>query len=131
MSEETQKSVHEWCKATFSHYVGVKGRAVALLEEAVELALGCGMDEATIEAVVKVPILKEKILMANGERNWSSEDDEGEVADVLLCLYAYAEEANHDAHVALDRKMAVNRSRGAEYYAKKTAQKEELGFILP
>jgi NTP pyrophosphatase (non-canonical NTP hydrolase) len=58
------------------------------------------------------------------------ESDAGEVADVLLCTYAYAEEAGIDSHKELNDKMRENRSRAAEYYAAKTAQKEDMGFIL-
>lgn len=128
--KETQKSVHGWCIDTFPRHVGLPGRAIATLEEAVELAIAAGIDEETILAAVKVPIQKEKVRVANGERGKPREDAE-EVADVLLCVYAYAEEAGYDAHEELDLKMAQNRSRGKEYYAKKTAAKEELGFILP
>jgi hypothetical protein len=128
---ETQKSVHEWCKATFPRHVGLQGRAIALIEEAVELALACGTPRDAIEASVRVPILKEDIRLKIGERNWHQREDAEEVADVLLCLYAYAEEAGYSAHQELDDKMEINRSRTAEYYAKKTAQKEELGGINP
>lgn len=128
---ETQKSIHEWCKATFPRHVGKQGRAVALLEEAVELALACGVESDAIFAAVRVPILKEAIRVSTGEREHHPDNDLEEVADVLLCLYAYAEERGCDAHAELDNKMAVNRTRTAEYYAQKTARKEELGFILP
>jgi NTP pyrophosphatase (non-canonical NTP hydrolase) len=128
---ETQKSVHEWCKATFPRHVGLPGRAIALIEEAVELALACGVEPVTIEAAVKVPMIKESIQQQIGEYKWHDRYDAEEVADVLLCVYAYAEEAGYDAHKELDLKMETNRTRSVEYYAKKTAHKEELGFILP
>jgi NTP pyrophosphatase (non-canonical NTP hydrolase) len=128
---ETQKSIHEWCKATFPKHIGEQGRAVALLEEAVELALAAGVKEDAIMAAVKVPILKETIRVSTGERERKYDDDLEEMADVLLCLYAYAEERGGDAHAELDRKMVINRGRSTEYYAKKTAHKQELGFILP
>jgi NTP pyrophosphatase (non-canonical NTP hydrolase) len=131
MAIETQKSVHEWCKATFTRHIGVKGRAVALVEEAVELALACGVDSKAIKSVVEVPIIKESIRLFNGERKWHDREDAEEVADVLLCLYAYAEEAGYDAHKELDEKMALNRTRSKEYYANKTAEKEDWGYILP
>lgn len=125
---ETQKSIHEWCKATFPRHAGIKGRAVALVEEAVELAIAAGLDAETISAAVMTPMRKEVMRLARGEAPGGQAE---EIADVLLCLYAYAEEAGIDSHQELDQKMAINRNRSAEYYAQKTARKEELGFILP
>jgi NTP pyrophosphatase (non-canonical NTP hydrolase) len=128
--KETQKSVHGWCKAMFPGYVGVKGRAVALIEEAVELSIAAGVPYDTIRAAVEVPILKETVRMGSGQ-SWNPNADREEVADVLVCVYAYAEEAGYDAHQELDEKMELNRSRSMEYYAKKTAEKMDKGFILP
>lgn len=124
---ETQQTIHEWCKATFPRHVGKKGRAIALLEEAAELALAAGVGFDAIRQAVEVPMKKHII---REMRNEPMESDAGEVADVLLCLYAYAEEGSIDSHRELDAKMAENRSRPTEYYAAKTAAKEELGFIL-
>jgi NTP pyrophosphatase (non-canonical NTP hydrolase) len=127
IQHETQQSIHQWCKETFPRHVGVKGRAVALIEEAIELGLAGGLTIEEILAAVNTPIYK----LAEATADTPMESDAGEVADVLLCLYAYAQEAGHDAHAELDKKMAVNRSRSKEYYAKKTAHKEDLGFLLP
>lgn len=151
---ETQKSVHEWCKTTFSRFAGLQGRATALLEEAVELALTAGLSSETIYATARVPILKEA---ARAKSGWPTiqcrkcaaffwvpdgcacgehkpfnsmtgkNGDAEEIADVMICVYACAEEAGYDARKELDEKMALNRSRPAEYYAEKTARKEELG----
>ena len=131
MEHETQKPVYDWCTSMFPKHVGTKGRAVALVEEAVELALAAGVNADVIQAAVKVPMLKELIRLSNGERSSHQREDAEEIADVLVCVYAYAEEAGYDAHDELDKKMAINRSRPKEYYAAKTAQKEDLGFILP
>jgi hypothetical protein len=126
---ETQKSVYQWCKATFPKFAGLKGRAIALVEEAVELALAAGVNPEAIRAAANVPILKEE------ETHWTAlavpNRDAEEVADALLCVYAYAEEAGYDAHRELDEKMALNRGRPQEYYDGKTAHKEELGYVLP
>jgi hypothetical protein len=124
---ENQKSIHEWCKDTFPRHVGTKGRAIALIEEAVELGIAAGLSLKEIQSAVDVPIFK----LAEQTQAGPLESDAGEVADVLLCLYAYAEEAGYDAHKELDAKMRTNRSRPKEYYAAKTAHKEDLGFILP
>lgn len=124
---ETQQTIHEWCKETFPRHVGKKGRAIALLEESAELALAAGVSFEAIRQAVEVPMKKHII---REMRNEPLESDAGEVADVLLCLYAYAQEAGYDAHKELDSKMATNRTRTIEYYANKTAQKEDLGFIL-
>jgi NTP pyrophosphatase (non-canonical NTP hydrolase) len=107
--------------------VGTKGRAVALVEEVIELAIAAGLSLKEIDAAVATPIKK----VAEMTQADVMESDAGEVADVLLCLYAYAEEAGYDAHKELDAKMRINRSRTKEYYAAKTAHKENLGFLLP
>jgi len=120
---ETQKSVHEWCKVTFPRFMGQQGRATAVLEEAVELALAAGVNTETIYATVRVPIMKEST------RNQANAPEE--IADVLVSLYSCAEEMGLDAHAELGKKMELNRSRPTEYYAEKTAQKEGLGYILP
>lgn len=124
---ETQKTIHEWCKDTFPRHVGKKGRAIALLEEAAELALAAGVGFEAIRQAVEVPIKKH---IARIDAGVELESDAGEVADVLLCLYAYAEEGSIDSHGELDAKMRENRSRPTSYYAAKTAAKEALGFIL-
>lgn len=121
---ETQESVFHWCDATFPRHRGKQGRATALVEEAVELCLAAGMSPEDIRAAVEVPMKKARLRP-------ETESDAGEVADVLICLYSYAEEVGFDAHEELDTKMAKNRTRSAEFYAKKTDQKVALGMKLP
>jgi NTP pyrophosphatase (non-canonical NTP hydrolase) len=128
---ETQKSVHSWCVATFPRYASKKGHALALLSEAVELALAAGLAAGlafdTIRRAVEVPIIKHLNRLTEGE---PLESDAGEVADVLVNVYAYAEEAGIDAQAELDKKMKENRQRLGDHYAAKTAQAEALGLVI-
>lgn len=121
---ETQSSVYRWCKDTFPEFKGLKGRATALVEEAVELCLAAGMTKEEIEAAVSVPLQKANLRKED-------ESDRGEIADVQICVWAYAEEAGFSAQHETDKKMEINRSRPPEYYEMKTKQKKELGMKLP
>lgn len=125
--KETQESVYQWTKDTFPRHVGVHGRAVALVEEAVELALAAGLTAEDIYDTVRIPI--QKAVSDIIERK-PQESDRGEIADVLICVYAYAAEAGFDSQEALDDKMAVNRSRSKEYYDAKTQKKHDMGLPL-
>jgi hypothetical protein len=119
--EETQQSVFEWCRDTFPRHAGIKGRAIALIEEAVELGVAAGLSDEEIRAAVEVPLKKAKMRSED-------ESDRGEVGDVLICVLAYAGERGFDAYDEMVKKMIVNRSRTKEYYATKTSEKESLGM---
>lgn len=124
---ENQKSVHEWCVTLFPRYASKKGHIIAMIGEVVELALAAGLGFDTIRRAVEVPIMKHLNRVAEGE---PLESDAGELADVLINVYAYAEQAGLDAQVELDKKMRANRQHMAEYYAGKTTQNEALGLVL-
>lgn len=55
-------------------------------------------------------------------------DIHDEAADVLACLYAYADQQRFDLLCALDQKMDLNRSRPQAYYDKKSRKKKQLGI---
>lgn len=127
---ETQQSVSQWCRDVFPEYLGLDNRSIAVLEEAVELALGCGVTPETIRSVIEVPIRKEI------ERGWQpgSQPDranlEEEVGDLQINLFAIAEEAGIRTQGALNAKMEKNRSRPLEYYRAKSQRKVEMGLRL-
>lgn len=118
---ETPQTVHEWVDKTFPDYATKGRRALAMIEETVELGLAAGLTSEDIMKAVLVPILKQK------ERNEAGDDAE-ELGDVLLSVYAYGGVAKIDAHAELDKKMAINRKRPDEYYRMKNKQKKELGM---
>jgi len=124
---ETQKSVHTWIKRVFPEWKGARGRALALVEEVTELALAAGLTPEDAQTAVNMVVSKHNSRVAAGE---PLESDEGEVGDVYLCLFAYAEERGIDAQACLDEKMAKNRAKPDEHYFAKTQQKKSLGLAL-
>lgn len=124
---ETQKSIYTWIKRVFPEWKGARGRALAIVEESTELALAAGLNPEEIQTAVDMVVAKHNERVAAGE---PLESDEGEVADVLLCVYAYAEERSMDAQEVLDEKMAKNRAKPDEHYFAKTRQKRNLGLAL-
>ena len=126
---ENQVTVHSWVKDVFPEWSGVRARALAIVEEAVELALATGLTKPEIESAVNLPCVKEFKRIA-ADPNYKPEDPRGEVADVYINVLAYAEEAGFDAKKELDAKMKKNRSRSKEHYRAKTAQKKALGLKL-
>jgi len=124
---ETQRSIYTWIKRVFPEWKGARGRALAIAEESTELALAAGLSPEEIQTAVDMVVAKHNARVAAGE---PLESDEGEVADVYLCLLAYAEERNLDAQAVLDAKMAKNRAKPDEHYFAKTRQKRNLGLAL-
>lgn len=124
---ETQASIYTWIKRVFPEWRGARGRALALVEEVTELALAAGLSPEDAQTAVNMVISKHNTRVAAGE---PLESDEGEVADVYLCLLAYAEERGMDAQAVLDEKMLKNRAKPDEHYFAKTRQKRSLGLAL-
>lgn len=119
---EKQKSVSEWSHSIFGHlFTDIRQRAIASLEENVEVSLAAGLTPEEIRAVVEVPIRK---MEASGDRG----DLALELADEQICLWAFAEMAGVDVLEQVNRKMAVNRSRPKSYYDEKLKQKALLGM---
>jgi NTP pyrophosphatase (non-canonical NTP hydrolase) len=125
---ETQQSLSRWVRDTFPEYQGKYNRFVALLEEVAELGLEVGVSPETIRRVIEIPIRKETERGNIGDRERDPADLYEEVGDVLMNVYAFAEEAGIEAQAALDAKMSKNRARPLSYYQAKTAQKRELGL---
>jgi NTP pyrophosphatase (non-canonical NTP hydrolase) len=125
---ETQQTVNAWVHDCFPEWSGPRARALAIIEEAVELALATGLSTEEIKSAVDLPIIKET--MRRLDPDYVPEGPDGEVADTLLNVLAYAEEIKVDAHKALNEKMKINRSRPKEHYLKKTAEKKALGLKL-
>lgn len=122
-ARETQESITAWCDVFPPKPVGeVELRIVRLLEEVVELAVAAGVDRARLLEVVNICFDK-------SAPDWGREDEiPGEAADVLIALYCLATRAGFDLHAVVDARMIRNRARPAEYYARKTAAKAELGL---
>jgi hypothetical protein len=120
---ETQETVSTWSSNAFPLYHGKKNKAIACLEEAVELAMASGCTPADVRRVIEVPIHKEIMRGVDG-------DPQEECADLLSCVYAYAGDSNFSVHESLDMKMALNRSRPDSYYHAKVAYKQDLGLGL-
>lgn len=125
---ETQKSVHAWIAVTFPEWSGSQGRALAIIEEAVELGLAANLSPEQIQSAVDLSVGQAK---RRAEAGTPVEADEGEVADIQLNLWAYAEERGFSAQDAVDKKMAKNRLKPLEQYRAKTKLKRELGLQLP
>jgi NTP pyrophosphatase (non-canonical NTP hydrolase) len=124
---ETPQSVYEWIKATFPEWKGTPGRALAVVEETVELALAAGLQPEQLQTAVDLAVQKFRARESAGE---PPESDEGEVADTLLCLYAYAYERGIDPFEALEKKMKKNRSKPLSHFQAKTREKKKLGLAL-
>jgi hypothetical protein len=125
---ETQKSVHAWVSETFPEWSGPQGRALAIIEEAVELGLTAGLSKEKIQSAVNLSVGQAERRAAAGT---PVEADEGEVADIQLNLWTYAEERGFSAQDAVDKKMAKNRLKPLEQYKAKTKLKRELGLQIP
>ena len=125
---ETQESLNTWVHESFPEWSGPKGRSLAIIEEAVELALVVGLTSEEILSAVNLPIIKEA--KRREDPDYVPEGPEGEVADIYLNVLAFAEEVGVDAKKALNHKMKINRSRPKEYYLEKTRLKKELGLKL-
>lgn len=125
---ETQKSVHAWIAETFPEWSGKQGRALAIIEEAVELGIAAGLSTEQIQSAVNLSVGQAERRAAAGT---PVESDEGEVADIQLNLWAYAEERGFSAQDAVDAKMLKNRAKPLEQYRAKTKLKRELGLMIP
>ncbi len=122
---ETQQSVHEWVKRVFPEWSGIKGRALAIVEEAVELGLAAGLSSSEIQSAVNLSVGQH---IRRFDAGATPESDEGEVADVQLNLWAYAEERGIDVQAAVDKKMARNRAKPDSAYHEKTKLKKSYGL---
>jgi NTP pyrophosphatase (non-canonical NTP hydrolase) len=124
---ETPETVGTWVERVFPEWSGPKGRALAVVEEAVELALAAGLPSAQIQTAVNLSVSQH---IRRFDVGVTPESDEGEVADCLLNIYAYAYQRGIDPQTALDKKMAKNRAKSDEEYRAKTALKRKLGLVL-
>jgi NTP pyrophosphatase (non-canonical NTP hydrolase) len=124
---ETPESVGTWVRRVFPEWSGPKGRALAVVEEAVELGLAAGLSVAQIQTAVNLSVGQH---IRRFDAGATPESDEGEVADCMLNVYAYAYERGIDPQAALDKKMAKNRAKSDEQYKAKTALKKQLGLAL-
>ena len=120
---ETQRSVHQWTNEVYPQYSTKERRAIALIEEAVELGLAAGLNVEDIHNVVQLPITK---FEKTGDRG----DDGEELGDVMLCVYAYGGQTEKDAHEELDKKMRHNRSKPLQHFQAKYQKKLEQGLEL-
>lgn len=125
---ENQVTVNSWVHEAFPEWAGPRARALAIVEEAVELAIATGLNTEEIISAVRLPIIKDE--MRRQDSNYVPEGPEGEVGDVYINVLAYAEEIKVDAKKAMNDKMKVNRSRPNEFYLAKTAAKKALGLKL-
>lgn len=126
--QENQKSVFAWIHATFPEWAGVKGRALAVVEEAVELALAAGLSPEDLQSAVDLSVGQHNRRV---EAGLPLEAIQGEVADVLLNVYALSEGAGFDANEVMTEKMEKNRAKPIEAYRAKTKLKRELGLKIP
>jgi len=124
---ETPETVGTWVRRVFPEWSGAKGRALAVVEEAVELALAAELTPDQINTAINLSYVQSARRLAEGQ---PPESDEGEVADCMLNVYAYAFERGIDPLAALDKKMAKNRAKSDEQYKAKTALKKSLGLAL-
>jgi hypothetical protein len=122
---ETPETVGTWVRRVFPEWAGPLGRALALVEEAVELGLAAGLSPAEIQSAVDLSIGQDR---RRRDAGIPPDGDKTEVADVLLNLYAYAHERDIDPQAALDEKMAYNRSKPDSAYHAKTKLKKSLGL---
>jgi hypothetical protein len=121
LPRETQETISQWGRETFSTFAGARNRVVAVLEEAVELVHAEGLSREEILRTVQVPLDKQE---ARGEAG----DPEEEAADVDITLRAYAFEKDFQLHEATDKKMAVNRLRPRDHFVTKTEAKVRAGL---
>ena len=124
---ETQKSVSSWIKLTFPEWAG-SHRVLAIVEEAVELGLAAGLTKEQIQSAVDLSVGQSERRAAAGT---PPEAVQGEIADIQLNLWAYAEENGIDTNIAVDEKMKRNRAKPLAAYQAKTKLKRELGLQLP
>jgi len=124
---ETPETVGTWVRQVFPEWSGPKGRALAVVEEAVELGLAAGLSPSQIQTAVNLSVSQH---IRRFDAGAAPESDEGEVADCMLNVYAYAYERGIDPQAALDKKMAKNRAKSNEQYKAKTALKKQLGLAL-
>lgn len=116
-----------WITATFPEWKG-PGRALAVVEEAVELALAAGLNKEQIQSAVDLSTGQHDCRVAAGI---APEALQGEVADLLLNVYALAEDNCFDANEAMTQKMKHNRAKPIEAYREKTKLKRGLGLKIP
>lgn len=126
---ETPETVGEWIRATFPEWSGPQGRALAIVEEAVELALASGLSHEQIQSAVNLSFHQDTT--RKQQSDYVPESDEGEVADIMLNLYAYANEQGYNIQASLDKKMEKNRKKSFYDYQQKTQLKKRLGLQLP
>ena len=126
---ECQESIHNWVHDVFPEWSGVRARALAIVEEAIELAFATGLSYHEMRSAIDMVAQKE-VQRALDDPNYKPEDPKGEIADVYINVLAYAEEAGFDARKAMNEKMKKNRSRPKEHYLAKTEAKKKLGLQL-
>jgi len=125
---ETPETVGRWVQEAFPEWAGAKGRALAIVEEAIELAIAAGLTKEQIQSAVNLSTGQHERRIQ--DPNYVAESDEGEVADTMLNVYAYAYVRGIDLQAALDKKMAKNRAKPIEQYRAKTKLKKNLGLAL-
>src|SRR5271157_2986835 len=125
---ETPETVGTWVQRVFPEWSGPKGRALAVVEEAVELGLAAGLTKDQIQSAINLSFNQHDSRSTTA--GYVPESDEGEVADCLLNLYAYCFQRGIDPQAALDKKMAGNRAKPDEQYKAKTELKKRLGLAL-
>jgi hypothetical protein len=125
---ETPATVGTWVRRVFPEWSGARGRALAVVEEAVELGIAAGLTKEQIQSAVNLSFGQHD--RRSAEPNYFPESDAGEVADCMLNIYAYSYERGIDPQAVLDAKMAKNRAKPDEQYKAKTALKKSLGLAL-
>lgn len=124
---ENQETIKAWVEESFPEWCGPKHRALAIVEEAVELATIAGLSRDEVQSAVNLSFTKFEARAAAGEE---PESDEGELGDIYINVLAYAAERGLDARAALNKKMKKNRSRPTSHYLAKTEEKKKLGLKL-
>ena len=97
---ETPESIVQWCKDTFPQYQSREMLAIAILEEAIELAVAVGVPKSEIA-----------LQCLDGTRKPVSEPFPGEVADLGINLLSFAAHEGIDLSQAMNDKMKKNRER--------------------
>ena len=118
--KETQKTVYDWAVDTFPSEDTQRGRVIHVVEEAVELGYAAGLELHDLQTILVVVLAKCRMQRTVNDRE--------EAADLLACLFAYAEQQQFDVLDAMNNKMELNRSRPQSYYDAKTSKKKALGM---
>ena len=126
----TPAIIAEWCRSVFKAHadpvVERHRRVNRVLEEAVELAWAAGLTPHDIRRVVTICVNR----CSEGQDAEFNKPElcPGEAADVAITLFALADTFGFNIDDAIDARHERNVGRGADYYARKTAEKAAQGL---